>query len=246
MIIEVCCGGVVDAVVAERAGADRIELTQAMGLGGLTPSLGTFLEVKKRTSLPIMVMLRPRESGYYYQPEEIEAMGRDAKIFKEYGAEGIVFGFLHEDGSIDMDACQKIMTAAPCMEYVFHRAFDLVPDPVVALDQLTQMGVHRLLTKGQKNTIEDGFPLFDRLKKRAGNRLTLMSGGVRAHNIEWILENLNPTELHIGAFTFREDPTVSNNPSISFGKAGERGESQYQTVDEKKLRELIKTLRRRT
>ena len=48
ILIEVCCGSVDDAVEAERGGADRIELNSSIFLGGLTPSLGSIIEAKKR------------------------------------------------------------------------------------------------------------------------------------------------------------------------------------------------------
>ena len=61
--VEVCCGSVDDCLLAEKLGADRIELNHALELGGLTPSLGTFLEAKRQVSLPICVMIRPRGAG---------------------------------------------------------------------------------------------------------------------------------------------------------------------------------------
>ena len=47
IIKEVCCGSLDDAILAEEAGADRIELNSCLQQGGLTPSLGTLIEIKK-------------------------------------------------------------------------------------------------------------------------------------------------------------------------------------------------------
>ena len=41
--VEVCAASLEDCIKAERAGADRIELNQALHLGGLTPSLGSLI-----------------------------------------------------------------------------------------------------------------------------------------------------------------------------------------------------------
>ena len=40
MIVEVCANSLESALVAERAGADRIELCSELAVGGLTPSYG--------------------------------------------------------------------------------------------------------------------------------------------------------------------------------------------------------------
>ena len=45
--IELCCGSLEDCKLAERVGADRIELVSAHLLGGLTPSAGLVALVKE-------------------------------------------------------------------------------------------------------------------------------------------------------------------------------------------------------
>ena len=46
MIVEVCAASLDSALIAERAGADRIELCSELGVGGITPSAGLFKKVK--------------------------------------------------------------------------------------------------------------------------------------------------------------------------------------------------------
>ena len=101
MIYEVCCGCTDDAVNAFKGGADRIELNSALFLGGLTPSLGTLLKVKELVKIPVMAMVRPREGGFCYTDNEYETMKADAALFLENGADGLVFGFLNADGTVD-------------------------------------------------------------------------------------------------------------------------------------------------
>lgn len=243
MRIEVCCGSVEDALIAETGGADQIEFTTSMSLGGLTPSYGMFHLLKERTQIPAMVMVRPRESGYYYSQLEREVMLRDARYFVEHGAEGIVFGFLQADGRIDEEACKQMMEVIGPAQAVFHRAFDLVPDPYEALEQLIRLGFRRILTKGQKNTLEEGQALMDQLRIQAKGRIEFISGGVREHNLWWLKEIVKPEQVHIGAFTLQEDPTMSNHPQIFFGTEGKNAETHYQTVDREKLQRIINILR---
>lgn len=47
ILLEICCGSAEDAILACRAGAERVELNSDLFHGGLTPTLGSLLTVKK-------------------------------------------------------------------------------------------------------------------------------------------------------------------------------------------------------
>jgi copper homeostasis protein len=47
IVLEIAIASVEDALAAQTGGADRLELNAALALGGLTPSLGTLIEVKR-------------------------------------------------------------------------------------------------------------------------------------------------------------------------------------------------------
>src|SRR5215471_19182000 len=64
VLLEVAVASVEDALAAQEGGADRLELNAALALGGLTPSLGTLIEVKAAVALPALVMIRPRPGGF--------------------------------------------------------------------------------------------------------------------------------------------------------------------------------------
>ena len=104
ILLEICCGSAEDAIEAAAGGADRVELCSALFLGGLTPSLGSLLEAKQRTNIPVIAMNRPRPAGFCYSATEFAVMERDAELLLEHGADGIVFGMLNGDGTIDMQA----------------------------------------------------------------------------------------------------------------------------------------------
>ncbi|MBP3398247.1 MAG: copper homeostasis protein CutC, partial [Erysipelotrichaceae bacterium] len=106
--IEICCGSIEDCAVAEMFPVDRIELNSAIELGGLTPSLGTLIESKKVTKLPICCMVRPRTAGFVYTEKQFQSMLFDAELLLKHGADGIVFGFLNEDGTIDINRTKQM------------------------------------------------------------------------------------------------------------------------------------------
>ena len=101
--IEICIGNLDDAIIANRYPIDRIELNSALELGGCSPSLETLKYLKAHIDKKICCMVRPRGGDFFYSQNEYETMLKDAKNFLEAGADGIVFGFLHEDCSIDLD-----------------------------------------------------------------------------------------------------------------------------------------------
>jgi copper homeostasis protein len=77
VLLEVPVASVEDALAAQEGGADRLELNAALSLGGLTPSLGTLIEVKAAVALPVLVMIRPRPGGFAYGEADFKVMQRD-------------------------------------------------------------------------------------------------------------------------------------------------------------------------
>ena len=54
MLVEVCANSLESAMIAERAGADRIELCAELAVGGITPSYGLLKSVLAKVSTPVM------------------------------------------------------------------------------------------------------------------------------------------------------------------------------------------------
>jgi copper homeostasis protein len=199
MLIEVVCCGPEDCAVALQAGADRIELCASLVSGGLTPSLGTLGQGLARTSMPILCMIRPREGGFRYSPAEVATMVRDARLAREHGAAGVVFGALTETQAIDEEACRRLVEAAGPVETVFHRAFDLTLDPMGALDRLVRLGVTRVLTSGGAPTALEGAPLIRRLVEHAAGRIELLpAGSIRAGNVQEVVRRTGIPRVHLG------------------------------------------------
>jgi len=245
ILIEVCCGSVDDAVEAERGGADRIELNSSLFLGGLTPSLGTIIETRKRLNIPVMVMIRPRAGGFCYTQAEMAVMQHDAKLAVEHGVDGLVFGILTTDGSIDTERCKRIIELAQGRQTVFHRAFDVTPDPLEAIDQLVDIGFSRVLTSGQERTAPEGIELIRKLIVHAGDRIEILPGsGLRPHNIRTFVEQTKATQVHFSAFGQRCDSSVQHRPHIAFSGELRPPEDRYDLIDRNIIQSVSELLSR--
>lgn len=239
ILIEVCCGSVDDALEAQAGGAGRVELNSCLFLGGLTPSAGTLLEAKKRLRIPVVAMIRPRGGGFCYTEAEMSVMERDTVKAIEYGADAIVFGILKQDGTIDEERCERLVKLAENKaEVVFHRAFDVTPDPFGALDRLIALGFARVLTTGQQNNVVDGIPLIKELVAHAGGRIQLLPGGATPASAKYIIGDTGCRQLHMASFVTRQDSSTTYNPRIFFGAALYPPENVYELIDRNAVESL--------
>ncbi|XP_062070894.1 copper homeostasis protein cutC homolog isoform X5 [Lepus europaeus] len=173
-LMEVCVDSVESAVNAERGGAGRIELCSGLLEGGTTPSMGLLQIVKQSVQIPVFVMIRPRGGDFLYSDREIEVMKADIQLAKLYGADGLVFGALTEDGQIDKELCMSLIALCRPLPVTFHRAFDMVQDPMAALETLLTLGFERVLTSGCDSSALEGLPLIKRLIDEAKGRIVVM------------------------------------------------------------------------
>jgi len=244
VLLEICCGSIDDAIEAEKGGADRVELCSALFLGGLTPSLGTIQEAKRRVKIPIMVMVRPRGGGFAYSEAEFASMERDAETAVGNGADGVVFGILQSDGTIDIPRCRRIRQLIGERQAVFHRAFDVTPDPVDALEQLVNLGITRVLTSGQKDSVPEGVELIKKLIERARGRIEILpGGGIQAWNMKEMIERIGCAQVHLTAWGTALDTSTEARPAVTFGGALYPSEDRYQMTDAKLVRQLSGMLR---
>ena len=146
--LEICAGSYYDALEACKGQADRIELNSALHLGGLTPSLASLILTKTSTDLKVICMVRPRGGGFCYGEADTQTMYADAKLLLENGADGIAFGFLNEDYTIDIPKTEHMVSIIKQYnkETVFHRAFDCTDDPYSSIETLIKLKIDRVLT----------------------------------------------------------------------------------------------------
>ena len=181
---------------AMEGGANRVELCQALGLDGLTPSAG-MIATAVGMGIPVQVLIRPREGNFVYDKDEVLCMLRDIRHARQLGVNGVVIGALQADGSIDEETVRLLVEEAEGMSITFHRAFDVCTHPEEALEQIISLGCHRLLTSGQAATAKQGIPLLKRLVEQAAGRISIMPGaGVNPQNASRILAETGAKEIH--------------------------------------------------
>jgi copper homeostasis protein len=222
MLIEIAVYSLEAAIVAQKAGARRIELCTAPAEGGLTPSAATLRLTRKYLSIPIHVMIRPREGDFCYSQREFESMLLDVEAACIAGMDGIVTGVLLKDGNIDAGRMKMLVEAAGTMNVTCHRAFDMAADPFRALEDLVSCGVERILTSGRKQTALEGISLINEVSKHAAGRIKIMPGsGINENNIIQIAGIPGVEEVHLSAKKLVPGKMEYHNPEISMGGKSE-------------------------
>lgn len=198
MIKEACVESLIDAIEAEKRGADRIELCDNLSQGGTTPSYGTIKLALSTLKIPVFPIIRPRGGDFYYTPAEIEVIKEDIKICKSLGVKGVVLGILTADKKIDFKTLAEFMELAKPMEVTFHKAIDELEDPTLVIDELINLGVKRILSSGTKPTALEGRDILNKMIEKAGDRLTIVVAGKVTKEILPEVSNLIPAKEYHG------------------------------------------------
>ena len=247
--LEIIASSLDDARQAVGGGADRLELCSALALGGLTPSLGTLRAIKKEMSVPVMCMVRPREGGMAYSDGEFLVMLKDAELLLDSGADGLVFGFLHDDGTLDAERCSRLLevidrrAGSRPVDKVFHRAFDVVADPDSTLEALNRMGVDRILTSGRAATALQGIDEIRRYVRLAAGRIQILpGGGIDLESMKTIVRETLADQVHLYLTSIQQDRSVRGNPEVYFGAHLPTSELDYHGVSRSKVRQARNAL----
>jgi copper homeostasis protein len=243
IILEICTASPEDCAAAERGGADRIELNSALMLGGLTPSLGSLREARAAVQIPIIAMIRPRAGGFCYSDIEFKVMLRDGEAALAEGAAGIAFGILTAAGAIDVERSRRMQKLAAGRQVVFHRAFDVVPDPITALDQLIDIGVTRVMTSGQEATAYNGAANIGSYIRHAGTRIEILpAGGINRFTVADVVSRSGCNQVHASLTTVSKDLSVNARPQVSFGGNLKPPEHEFPVTDSGAVANLRRSL----
>ncbi len=234
--LEICAFNLPSALIAQKAGADRIEFCASPEEGGVTSSPGLLRTARELLSIPLYPIIRPRGGDFQYGDEEFRVMLRDIEFCKQLGCDGVVIGMLLADGSIDKRRCTLLVEMAYPMGVTFHRAFDRTANPFEALEDIVSIGCERILTSGQRPVAAEGTDLINELVREANDRILIMPGsGVRSSNIDALTGKTGAVEFHTTARGRKAS-------SMSFVNDGMEEDSSFVVADEEEIRLIKKQL----
>ena len=231
------------ALAAERGGAARLELCDALFDGGTTPSAGMIAACRERVAIPVFVIIRPRGGGFVYSDAELDVMRRDIIAARGLGADGVVIGALNADGTIHAAQVRSLVDTAGDLPVTVHRAFDFTPDLGAALESLITYGVRRVLTSGGAATARDGIPALASLVRQAGDRLVVMAGGgVKEANVREIVDGTGVEEVHVRLTRLTRTPEPPTGARVKVRKALPEDETAWEETDESRVRRLVESV----
>lgn len=227
-ILECCVDSVESALAAAAGGADRLELCAALVIGGTSPGIALFEQIKENCSLPVRVLLRPRFGDFLYTEHEFQIIKREVELFAQAGADGIVIGCLKADGSLHMERMRELVSAAGDLGITLHRAFDVCADPVQTYEQAQELGIDTILTSGQEKDCLTGLPLLKRLselQKRTGGPQIMAGAGVTPEVIRKFRMQTDIKAYHLSAKKLVDSGMRYRREGVSMGIAAM---SEYQ------------------
>jgi copper homeostasis protein len=199
LLLEISVECVEAAVAAERAGADRVELCADLGVGGITPAAETMRRARALLRIPILAMIRSRGGDFVYTREEFAQMMGDAELAKACGMDGLVFGALRPDATVDVERTREFVAKAFPLPVTFHRAFDEAPDPRGALEDVVAIGATRILTSGGMRSAPEGAAMLGELVRAAHGRIGILpGGGINPANLRDMVCRTGAKEFHSG------------------------------------------------
>lgn len=217
-VLEACVDSVESALEAAYGGAKRLELCDNLIIGGTTPSPFLFKEIRKQIDICIHVLIRPRFGDFYYSEYEFNRMIEEVKLFRSLGAQGIVIGMLDREGNLDQVRMQTLMEAAKGCSITLHRAFDVCKNPYKALEVARKMGIHTILTSGQKNHCIEGKDLIRDLVRLSGGKVEiLVGGGVNAQVIEALYPYTAATAYHMSGKVTKDSEMIYRKSGVNMG-----------------------------
>jgi copper homeostasis protein len=202
-LFESCIDSHDAALASSHGGAGRVELCARLDVGGTTPDAALIARCVASLPIPVFVMIRPRGGDFVYDRAERAAMEADIAMASAAGADGVVFGALRPDATIDVDVMRRLIDRARPLPVTCHKAIDATRDPLQALDTLLALGVDRVLTSGGAETAAAGAATIARMVARAGDALVVLAGGgVRAHNVAGLVRVTGVREVHARVLPF--------------------------------------------
>lgn len=203
MLIEVIVTNVEEAILAEKFGANRLELIHAFELGGLSPALDVSKQVCEAVNIPVNVMVRPHGRAFVYEQTDMTQIIQEIEYLRDYtAANAIVFGGLTKDSRLDREALERVIDCKRHLKLVFHRAIDVSYDPLLVYKELLTYGeVSDVLTSGGANVAENGVAIIKQMVNLGhgiSHARVLAGSGITPENVGYIVEQTGVKQIHVG------------------------------------------------
>lgn len=200
--IEIACFNLESAILAQKAGADRVELCATISVGGTTPIIEMIQKAREHLTIDLYIMIRPRGGNFCYSDSEFNQMKSEIETIKKLGINGFVFGILNEDNTINIKQNKTLVAEAYPYPCTFHRAFDAVSNYEQALEAVISCGFSTVLTSGTFSNVMEGKEVLKKLVVQAKNRIEIMpGGGLRSTNISELNKIVGANWYHSSAIT---------------------------------------------
>jgi len=189
ILLEACVESFEEAVLAEKKGANRIELCARLDLDGLTPERELIERVIHNVHIPVKVMIRPRPDDFVYTADELSEMKDSIQFCKQAGVKGVVFGILDKTHNLNLDQIQQLAELASPLEVTIHKAIDLTPDPATSLTELMPLrNITAVLTSGGATTALEGNEVIKKMLLVSAGKIDIIAAGK--------ITNVNLAEIH--------------------------------------------------
>lgn len=236
-LLEICVDSVESAIIAQEGGADRLEVCSNLVIGGTTPGVSQFKQIRRACDIKLNVLIRPRFGDFLYTEPEFLMIAEDVRMFRELGADGVVVGCLKPDGNLDLERMKKLRDCADGMHMTLHRAFDVCRDPDLALQEAISLNIDTILTSGQEADCIKGKEALKKLIEQAKDQINILVGsGVNANVIRELSREIHALQFHMSGKEILKSGMTYRNERVNMGMEGMNEFEIFRTAKEEVVR----------
>jgi copper homeostasis protein len=214
-MVELCVSSITSIDHAVNGGVGRLELCRDLVVDGLTPDRSLFEYVKAKVTIPVHVLIRPRDGSFVYSADEVSSMFDDIDLVKAYDLHGVVIGLLDENGNLPLKELQALCRYAEPLDITFHRASDQLSKPKQSLQQLIDLGFNRILSSGGAGNAVTGLDTLTTWMELTGDGMIIMpGGGINDQNAD-LFYRRGFKEIHLSAKPYSVRATTSEGEPVA-------------------------------
>jgi copper homeostasis protein len=209
-MLEVCVECLEGVRTAVQAGAERIEFSERLDVGGVTPAIELLRNAVRicrelesegsSVAVPVIALIRCRPGDFFFDGLEQHRMLEEIERAIDIGCDGVAVGASFPGHDLNWAFIESVARAHATrsgFELVVHRVFDTVPDPMRAIPRLIDLGYRRILTSGGTEHAIDSLEQLRRWQEAFGDRMEFLpAGGISASNAATILKSTGCKQLH--------------------------------------------------